>query len=202
MKTLVSFALTIVLITGIPACTGFGPNPCGHVDPFFNIEGISRMETYEILGFERTVNPTESAMFEVHSFQAFFAVSYFATNATPKGGGLFMNTAYATSCADPGHEGSQEGIDSIFIITTVALDSVFMANDTINSIVKFSNDNSTFLPVQEFIKANKTAIRNPAIQWRITQKPTNLSVVHSFKMILKLTNGETYTAFTVPFFFI
>jgi hypothetical protein len=202
MKILISVVLIFIFITGIPACVG-EVNPCGNVPPFFRITRINNTEMrISNSGPDIIIPPSGTGTFSNHFFQTDFAVSYYATNTQqPQQQPLFINTAYATSCVDEGYMGCKEGIDTVFFITTVDIDSTLAANDTINNAIFMANNNSSFLPVQEYIKANKGGVANTIFQWKLMRKPADLSVAYFFKVVVRLSNGDEFSTVTAPYFF-
>jgi hypothetical protein len=110
--------------------------------------------------------------------------------------------AYALSC-DPPAPFSQEGLDTLYVITAQALDNLHAQGDTINDIIAVQGgrmvryaDFNQFGPLQAYIHANRERILDPYLSFRLTQVPQFRQTTHSFKLVYLLKNGEVYTAQT------
>ena len=198
MKKIATLIISILFVTGIPACIG---DDCKGIKQFFDIEGIVAEPILRTSNAGDSILLQNDSVYETeYRIYCDFIVNYYG-KATPIIHPFSVNTAYALDCASPGGRGSIEGIDTIYIISKNKLDPSFSDYDTINSNIlvdQYANQPKT---LEHYIKTNKTSIIKRDIIFKLGTKVQNKTQPHQFTIIIKLGNGEVHTATTAPVYF-
>lgn len=199
-----SFLLTTIFTAGfiIPSCN-WGVGSCGDLEPvpnFFNIESMG-VTNFEGEAFYSCCSKViaDSAFVELSKYwmRMDFDVSYYFGQVLeePNRHGInFMGSALACSPAPPGYNGSQEKIESLTVITLNDFDDNHHAGDTINDLVDF-HDFSARTSLNDFLSNNISFIKQEALFLQLKAAPT-LNPYFKSRLVLKLTNGEEYSAET------
>lgn len=205
LKTLIVKVVTIaaffVLAFGIPAC-----NPCDGVIPFFDIQSIevgSYKKTGQYYSKREKLSNNDFVSFNDHMIVCDYNVIYYSQNYTIP---FATNSVYARTCEKQGYNGSEEGINAIYVITTTNYNA-FAAGDTINSIVEvgeggYYSSDKDYETLNIFTDKNKNTIRSSyGFNLRLTEKPQDLSTAYSFTVVVELGNGEIYDRVTPKVYF-
>jgi hypothetical protein len=171
----------------------FGCNPsdsgnggCGPESNYFDINGLS-IKTYA----------ADSIQFSNFYLDVAFGVRYYSAT---KPRFSFIPEAQATSpCPIQGYLGSQEKLAELYLIALSDFNQDFHAGDTINSLVMVQGRSlNGWTPLQDFIDGSRNeGIKEQYPLLRLTQKP-DAKVKQAFRLVVKLQNGEAYTAETKP----
>ena len=89
-----------------------------------------------------------------------------------------------------GDDGTSEKIESLTLLALSDYNAKYKTGDTLNAIVKVYG-----LPISKFIEYQN--IDEFGFNLDLTEKPDS-SIKHSFKLVFKLQNGETYEAASQP----
>lgn len=105
----------------------------------------------------------------------------------------FFSTLNACTCAQSGRLGAKnERLSNLSIITLNDFDATHLANDTINDLF----DNITYNNKQDlntFLATDTSFIKNTGLEISLKTAP-QINKQLKFKAIIKLSNGEVYTA--------
>ncbi|MEM8966499.1 MAG: hypothetical protein AAGE93_08770, partial [Bacteroidota bacterium] len=142
--------------------------------------------------------------FNSHYIRVGFEVSFYAIRQSiniP-----FITSAYAYSPCESGFRGSEEGLDTLYVITVEDYDTVHSAGDTLNDMItmegqisyrSFEDDNYVGdISLQRYVSENRQIIEEYVTQIRLNQEPLHKQKSHSFKIAYHLGNGEQYVAQT------
>jgi len=178
---------------------------CGPTAEYFDINGLTFSQSkfnadtnqYEILNTDDVIPFSEYAFINLE-----FLVDYIANVNSEKDKFNFsfstIATAYACSCPERGYYGAKfEGITNLNITTLHDYNDNYKANDNINDLLSFSEYFNFFTSQshEEFIAMNSDNVlfRNNFI--KPTEAPTSGAILE-FKIVIELSNGETYEAIT------
>ncbi len=121
-----------------------------------------------------------------------FKVDYLAANNHSKNNSFF-STLNAYTCVQSGELGSKnERLSNLSIITLNDFDTAHLANDTINDLF----DNVTYNNKQDlntYLATDTSYIKNTGLSISLKTAP-QINKQLKFKAIIKLSNGEVYTA--------
>lgn len=209
MKKLTTLIVSIVFITGIPACKKDidDMGNCNGNPRYFDVNGI-QAEVIEVIPkiSYTTLQTGDTAQEEYFKILCNFEATFYS-KSKPQFNLFSPQSAYALTCKPKGSQGSKEGIDTAYIITKNNLSAQYSANDTINKSVLVSY-NGVDVPFADFILDNKTTIRRnyenkvkQYIYFRLNTSIQNKNLPHSFTVVLKLGNGEVYTSTTPQVYF-
>lgn len=173
---------------------------CREEAGYFDIKGVKlsnsvvSRESFSDGRFVRETADGETVSFADHYLSAPFNVSYFAqreaAGASPAG------AAYALSCYDTPY--SQEGLDTLYVITLNAWERGRPVGDTINDIVEIApyvsryEDLERFEPLSTYFSDNRDAIWSPYLAVRIRRLPEFRNTDHAFRLVYHLENGEVH----------
>lgn len=199
IKNTLAFLALILLTIGIPSCTG----SCPDVNLYFDIQNVTA-NNYKIVNTfkDEPMGNNDSIEFEDYLLRVNYDVTLYskAEFQLP----FSTNALYALSCAKEGEGGSVEGLESVSLITQTDYDG-FSAGDTINSQIKIGDFNlygTNFITVEEFVSTQKDKVYGKeGFVIKLTNKPQDLNTAYSFKLVVKLGNGEEYTSTTQNVFF-
>lgn len=136
MKTIKTILFTVffLFVSILLSCMGDEADMegCGSVDPYFEIQDL------EASALKRTTGPSPWAVADrsedVYSHLFYIGVRlvsrYYSLNRTTGGGA----NLYALTCPQPGHGGSKEGFDRLFVVTLNDYNENYAANDTVNDM--------------------------------------------------------------------
>jgi hypothetical protein len=117
-------------------------------------------------------------------------------------GDLFVNTAYASKCPRPGHQGSTENISDIVIVSNNPFLSTSNSSDTLSQFFNISGfvGNQSIKPTDlvTYVSTQPRALNTLNLTLKV--KPTG-SNEHKFTIIYKQTNGEIYEVITPTIIF-
>lgn len=217
MRKILLLVVITGLITGIPACKKDELNgKCPDQVPYFDINsmGVTALNTKPENTFNILLENDTVEEKEFHISCYFEYVYHAQTTPTPP---LFSTpSAYALSCIPKGIKGSEEGIDTIYIISKNPLASWFDKNDTINDVVRINKGSlkkPVLQPVGQYIADNKEVIEYNTVgidenrmggvgfDIMLYDLVQNKTQPHTFTVIVKLNNGEQYTATTPAVYF-
>lgn len=188
-------------MVGTPGCKK-ELGSCPDALEYFNINGVDATvySTFGSNGFDQQLYTNDSADIKNYYINCNYKVAYYSDNSLSFPS-LFMNSAYALSCPENGYNGSEEGLESVTVLTKNDFSSSFPAGDTINSIVMATDGFNNYMPLNQYVSNNGQVIRYTSVNIKLSEKPDNLSVPHGFTIIFKLKNGETYTVHTPEVYF-
>lgn len=165
--------------------------------PFFNISGIELQAIGTIpqpnrMGSATILKDQDEVPFASFYLDGTLKANYYATNKASRIS--FFPMAVATPpCPMPGWQGSKEQLAGIYLITLGNYNADFQPGDTLTDILRINNQ-----PALEYMEENKLKINNQQLTLRLSEKP-NPNEYQSFRLIYKLTNGETYESTTPGF---
>jgi hypothetical protein len=191
-----AFFLSAVLTSGfvIPSC-----DPCDHdpVPNYFDIEGISLVNREGVTSSSNLpIKDSSSVNFENYWFTMDFGVSYFFGQASEPNSSFQLNmmgSALACRYPDKGYQGAQEKIESLTITTLNDFDDTHLAGSNINDLLNIFDINSGMQDLDDYLGKNISYIKNVRMLFELKEKPT-ISSFFKAKVVLKLDNGEEYTA--------
>lgn len=191
-----AFFLTAVLTSGfvIPSC-----DPCDHdpVPNFFDIEGLSLVNREGVtFSSNLPIKDSLSVNFEDYWFTMDFEVSYFFGQTVERRSSFelnMMNSALACRYPEKGHQGSQEKIETLTITTLNDFDDTHLAGSNINDLLNIFDINSGIQDLDDYLGKNVSYIKRQRMLFELKEKPT-ISSFFKAKIVLKLDNGEEYTA--------
>lgn len=175
--------------------SSFGGCSCGpFLGDYFDVNGL------EIISYKKRgtccadpILSNETVSFINLSFIALnFKVDYLAAS-NHSISTSFFSTLNACTCVQSGRSGSKnERLSNLIIITLNDFDSTHLANDTINDLF----DNVTYNNKQDlntFLATDTSFIKNTGLSISLKIAP-QINKQLKFKAIIKLSNGEVYTA--------
>lgn len=188
MKKLAATLITICLFT-------FGCDKCPPSKNYFDIEGVHLQSDFNTMARTRpdfgSIYSKDSVKFEYFTLHVFYNLRYYSLNQ-PKTFS-FIPSAYALDCPINGEGGTEEKIESLTLVALSDYNTNYKAGDTLNNIMNVNG-----LPVSKFNKTkDQFDIDQLGFLIDLTEKP-DTTIKHSFKLIYKLQNGETYEAASEP----
>lgn len=188
--------ITLFLIFNFGGCCS---RDCDNIPKFINIEGFDvNVKTITNIYGDGSISSTQ---FDTNNLIDYDKVlielqattSYFGQTKSFDYSNLFISSAYACKCDNPGYQGSTEHISDIIILSSNPFLSTSSSSDTISQFFNISgfNGNQFFPPTDlvSFISTQPRAMSR--INLTLKAQPTG-SNEHSFTIIYKQTNGEVY----------
>ena len=161
---------------------------------YFNITGLELIpsasdENY----FTFTLSELDSARFETFYFNGQLKADYYSLVSKPAFS--FLPQAYARDIDPclPGRDGSEEKLAGLYLISLGKYNANIQPGDTLKNNYRINNE----LP-SEYLSKNGQKIKNQQLNITLTERP-DPKELQSFKLIYKLTNGETYEVITPRF---
>ncbi|GAA4372871.1 hypothetical protein GCM10023186_02810 [Hymenobacter koreensis] len=160
---------------------------------YFDVEGANLFALNSPANqTSRSIVPNESVSRPNLLLAMSLPVRYYSS-APARGG----NRAYACSPLEPGQLGTDERVDSLTIRSRFDYDAQHPAGSSLNDLVALD-----YLPSGLILEPNRIAEANgqplKQLNFRLRRAPT-ASGPQQFRVRLRLTNGEVYTAETVSF---
>ncbi len=180
MKKLFAVSLGLLLFLG--GCY------CGNPDPYFDIWGI---DVYN--GGNYYANQSkDSVRFEEYRIDLRFKAKYYS-RANEPGFSLIPEAMATQPCDEAGYKGTKERMANIEIIAVSDYNTNYKKGDLLNPIVTINGlAEPAFFNMQE-----QSGLSNFGLNLQLTEQPDS-TVKQAFKINLKLTNGEAYSAETLP----
>lgn len=203
MKTIKTLLFTVFFIffSLLLSCIGDEADMgrCGSVDPHFAIQGLEASPHKRTTGtFPWAVADRSEEVYSHLYYIRVNLVSIYHSYNQPTGGG---SNLYALTCPQPGHGGSKEGIDQLFVATLNDYNENYAANDTINNMVVFSDwsrSDGDFKPIDEYIEENKGGVKKESFFLKLAESPLEERSEQAFKIIYILNNGDRFETITYP----
>jgi len=152
------------------------------------------------MGRDKVVSADGYASSDGHHVVVGFEESYYSRISNPNG------NLMALKCHAPGYEGTQTGLDQIYLILEEDFDSTYLKNDTINEIAlinlprwhiySYNNPASLgYMSFNKFIQKYDDVIYDYGFDIVLTRKPA-IGAYISLKFVCILDNGDEFTATT------
>ena len=135
MKNILGYiSLVILLIIGPSACGLF--QSCPEALPFFQIEGID-LDHYRFNEDPYGDPAVDNAKipWQEYGLRADFRTTYYAANKDLPGGSML----YALSCVEEGFQGTEVGIDTLYLVALDNYNDQYLKNDTLNNILQVND---------------------------------------------------------------
>ena len=181
---------------------------CDDVPNFLNIEGfeiaIKRINNvYNDGSFSTSLFDTNNSIdFDKLLIEFTATGNYFGQIKSFDIGDLFVNTAYASKCPRPGHQGSTENISDIVIVSNNPFLSTSNSSDTLSQFFNISGftGNQYTKPTDLVAHVSTQPRAMNTLNLTLKVKPTG-SNEHKYTITYKQTNGEIYeiTTQTIKF---
>jgi hypothetical protein len=175
--------------------SSFGGCGCGpFLGNYFDVNGL------EIISYKKRGTCCADPIF-VHETVIFSNLSIIALNykvdyiaaCNHSNSASFFSTLNACTCAQSGELGAKnERLSNLSIITLNDFDSTHLANDTINDLFEHITYNNK-QDLNTFLATDTSFIKNTGLSILLKTKP-QINKQLKFKAIIKLSNGEVYTA--------
>lgn len=160
---------------------------------YFNITGLEFIPAATDQNyFTYFLNDLDSAPFEKFYFSGQFQAEFYSLMLKP----VFsiFSMAYADDpCPIPGWNGSEEKLAGIYLISLGKYNFNIKPGDTLKNNYRINNE-----PPSEYFAKNSQKILLQQLNINLLEKP-DPNEFQSFKLIYKLTNGETYEVITPRF---
>ena len=197
----------IVILLVFPVMGIFSCWDCEDTESYFDMIGLECQIFYRPPNrlpdgkFAKLTNGQGAVPFNGHYIDVYHEASYYSLGEVSPG--YFTQPASADDCYNSFI--SEEGLDTLYVITSKAYDENHPANDTINDIVSMGgevnyyngfNDYSGAISLQEYVSANQPIIQGLFARIRLNQEPQYKQESHSFTIIYELLNGERHVAET------
>ena len=193
--------LSMMITCFITACN---PKNCEDVPPYFDIKNLNLeikkiAEIYADQSFSTT-------SFDLNNLIAYNEIvleitpqfSYYGNVKPFNFKDLFINTAYAGKCPEPGHKGSTAHISKIAIFSNQPFTDSNSIQDDLSTYFKISGLNQHFgaikqLEIPSFLSTKPDLMR--VIQLTMKENPT-VNKEHEFTIIYEQSNGKTFELIT------
>lgn len=179
--------LATAFLIGPTACSLF--QSCPEVLPFFKIEGLEL--THMSLDESNFSTPLaiSSVNWNNYSLRTYFESTYHTMLSRQGGANL-----YALSCADDGYNGSQVGVDTLYLVALEDYSKDFVKNDTLNPIVMINDFmvGLKFYDLEEYLIDNRSGITNDYFELKLTEAPSEANHEMRFELIYQLETGEVF----------
>ena len=158
---------------------------------FFDVTGV-RLIPMAKTGAKSTSGPItlynqDSVAYANFYLDGYLNATYYSKANT---GFSFLPQAYATDCAAPGFDGSEEKVANIYLVALGNFNNNFQPGDTLTNAFTINDK-----PAAQYISETNQQLKDQFFTIKLTQKP-NPKQMQQFKLIYKLTNGESYEVFT------
>ena len=164
--------------------------PCRDIEPHFQINSMKSINLKNNITTELSNNDT--VYWEDYFIRISFDVDYITSLQNKRY--YSSNSLFALSCEDPGYEGSKVGVKNIEVIALNHYNSNFLKNDTINPIVRITNQ----LTIDEYLEENNQSIKAQYLDFRLDIAPDSVYQTSQFHVVYKLQNGEKFETTTSP----
>lgn len=182
-----SFFFLTVLIIGPSACGLF--QSCPEALPYFQIAGFD-LNHYRFNDdpYGDLIVPNAKIPWEEYGLRADFKTTYYGSNETPGGAVL-----YALSCVEDGYQGTEVGVDTIYVVALDDYNNEFLRNDTLNRIIEVNDyfAGPTFYSLAEYLNDNRESIMLESLTIKFTEGPSEDRGL-GFELIYVLTSGEQF----------
>ncbi len=161
--------------------------------PYFDIQAMELQEN--IRNYPNLEENTEVDFVDFSSLSIFFEADLVSSAKAPcKHGFSLMNSAYACSCIEGGHEGSKnEYLDNLTIITLNDFDSLHLANSSLNDLWSTYDERYEKIPVNDYLQQDTSKISSQEMTLFLSKAP-ELDSSFQVKIIAELSTGEVYEA--------
>ena len=139
----------------------------------------------------KTIYKDDSAVFTQFYFDGYLNAEYYSKQNQPAFSAF--PKAYATDCANPGFDGSEEKVANIYLIALGYYNDRIQPGDTLKNDILIND-----MPVAQYVSENSQHIKDQYFTIKLLQRP-NRKEMQAFKLIYQLTNGETYEVITPRF---
>lgn len=193
---------TILILSLMLACifTACNPKNCEVVPPYFDIKNLN-LEIKKIAKIYADQSFSTTS-FDLNNLIAYNEIvleitpqfSYYGNVKPFNFKDLFINTAYAGKCPEPGHKGSTAHISKIAIFSNQPFTDSNSIQDDLSPYFKISGLNQHFgaikqLDLSSFLSTKPDLMRK--IQLTLKENPT-VSKEHEFTIIYEQSNGKTF----------
>ena len=159
---------------------------------FFNITGLELIPAFSDENyFAQTLKDLDSARFERFYLGGQLKAEYYSL--IEKQPFSIFPKAYARDvdpCPISGYEGSEEKLAGLYLIALGKYNATIQPGDTLKTNYRINNQSPS-----EYLSQNSQKITSQQLTITLTEKP-DPKEYQSFKLIYKLTNGETYELIT------
>ena len=187
-NTLIYFSLIIVLILGPTACDLF--QSCPEVLPFFKIEGMD-VNHYRFNDdpFGDPIVENAKIPWQEYGLRADFRTSYYAANEGLPGGSML----YALSCAEDGYQGSEVGVDTLYLVALDNYNGNYVKNDTLNEILLVNDyfNGVDYTSLADYLLDNRESVRLESLTLKLSEGPSQDTAL-GFELIYVLKSGEEF----------
>jgi hypothetical protein len=169
--------------------------PCGSGNPlpFFNIKGISQVNNLKDSGHSTVAN--EEVNIKDYKMDVILDVTYYAS---------LQNNGFNSMACSPlenGYNGTTEKIDYIKISADKAYDDKHDANTSLNDLVRLFNysygQKGSTQTLDDYLKSILYSPKGYGLALTFSTPPSKKQSL-TFTVEYALTNGEKYTAKTLP----
>ena len=139
----------------------------------------------------KAIYQDDSAAFSQFYFDGYLNAEYYSKQSQPTFSAF--TKAYATDCANPGFDGSEEKVANVHLIALRYYNNNIHPGDTLKNAMLIND-----MPVAQYVAENSQHIKNQYFTIKLLQRP-NRKEMQAFKLVYQLTNGETYEFYTPRF---
>lgn len=175
------------MIVGPSACGLF--QSCPEALPYFQIAGMD-LNHYRFNDdpYGDLIVPNAKIPWQEYGLRADFKTSYYGSNESPGGSVL-----YALSCVEDGYQGTEVGVDTLYIVALEDYNTEYLRNDTLNNIIQVNDyfSGPTFYSLDEYLIDNRESIMLESLTIKLTEGPTEDTAL-DFELIYVLSSGEEF----------
>jgi hypothetical protein len=92
-----------------------------------------------------------------------------------------------------GYQGTEVGVDTLYLVALGDYNNEFLSNDTLNSIIQVNDyfSGPSFYSLEEYLIDNRESIMLESLTIKLTEGPTEDTAL-DFELIYVLSSGEEF----------